>query len=180
MASRKSISKGRRFEIFKRDKFTCRYCGRNSNEVVLEVDHIIAIANGGTNDDDNLITSCWDCNHGKGAKTLEVVAPTEEDKLRVAQERREIMAAAELARKAAEAHDEFRQAICNFWCEANKSDSMRVQVLSVMCSFAKQHGVERVFEWIQIAADRFPGANDNRKGRYISGIRRRLIEEGQL
>ena len=29
MIKRKAISKRLRFEIFKRDSFTCRYCGRN-------------------------------------------------------------------------------------------------------------------------------------------------------
>lgn len=59
-----------RFEIFKRDNFTCRYCGRKSPEVVLEVDHIVAVANGGQTDPINLATSCWECNRGKSAIPL--------------------------------------------------------------------------------------------------------------
>jgi len=54
-----------RFEIFKRDDFTCRYCGRRSPEVVLEVDHIVPVSGGGTDDEPNLVTSCWECNRGK-------------------------------------------------------------------------------------------------------------------
>ena len=70
MAERKKISKTTRFEIFKRDKFTCQYCGRSSPEVILEVDHIIPVSKGGTNDIMNLITSCKDCNRGKSDKEL--------------------------------------------------------------------------------------------------------------
>ena len=62
---RKALSKKIRFEVFKRDKFTCQYCGRAAPEVVLQCDHIDPVANGGTNDILNLITSCFDCNNGK-------------------------------------------------------------------------------------------------------------------
>ena len=67
---RQGISKGLRFEVFKRDGFTCQYCGRKSPDVILEVDHINPVKNGGKNNILNLITSCKDCNRGKGAKLL--------------------------------------------------------------------------------------------------------------
>lgn len=70
MATRKTITKKLRFEIFKRDNFTCQYCGKSAPEVVLEVDHINPVANGGDNDILNLVTSCYDCNRGKGAREL--------------------------------------------------------------------------------------------------------------
>lgn len=68
---RKAISKKQRFEIFNRDGFTCKYCGRTVEDgVKLEIDHIISVAHGGDNDENNLVTSCWDCNHGKGKHLL--------------------------------------------------------------------------------------------------------------
>ena len=70
MAQRKPLSKKIRFEVFKRDKFTCQYCGKSAPDVVLHVDHIKPVSKGGTNDIMNLITSCQDCNLGKGAKEL--------------------------------------------------------------------------------------------------------------
>lgn len=69
MAERKSIPKKIRFEVLKRDSFTCQYCGASAPDVILEVDHIYPVAEGGTNDLMNLITSCRDCNRGK-SKTL--------------------------------------------------------------------------------------------------------------
>ncbi len=68
--SRKSISKKIRFEVFKRDSFTCQYCGKTAPNVVLEVDHIEPVSKGGTNDILNLVTSCFDCNRGKSDKKL--------------------------------------------------------------------------------------------------------------
>ena len=44
---RKSISKKIRFEVYKRDKFTCQYCGRKATDVILNVDHIEPISKGG-------------------------------------------------------------------------------------------------------------------------------------
>lgn len=70
MAERKGLSKKIRFEVFKRDNFTCQYCGRTAPDVILEVDHIKAVKNGGTNDIMNLVTSCFECNRGKGKRKL--------------------------------------------------------------------------------------------------------------
>ena len=64
------ISKKLRFEVFKRDSFTCQYCGKMAPEAVLQIDHINPIKNGGDNDLLNLITSCFECNNGKGATKL--------------------------------------------------------------------------------------------------------------
>lgn len=65
MGERKPLSKRVRFEVFKRDEFACQYCGRHPPDVVLECDHVTAIANGGTDVEENLITACLDCNRGK-------------------------------------------------------------------------------------------------------------------
>lgn len=67
---RKSITKKIRFEVFKRDSFTCQYCGQMAPDVVLEVDHIIPVSQGGKNEVLNLVTSCFDCNRGKGKDKL--------------------------------------------------------------------------------------------------------------
>ena len=64
-----------RFEVFRRDAFTCRYCGRKSPDAILEVDHVIPKSDGGPDDLGNLITSCYDCNRGKGARLLTAHLP---------------------------------------------------------------------------------------------------------
>ena len=70
MAKREPLSKGIRFEVFKRDNFTCQYCGAKAPDVILEVDHINPVKLGGTNEIMNLVTSCFNCNRGKSAKKL--------------------------------------------------------------------------------------------------------------
>ena len=59
------ISKRIRFEILKRDRFTCQYCGRQAPEVRLNLDHRVPIASGGKDEANNLIAACIDCNLGK-------------------------------------------------------------------------------------------------------------------
>ena len=58
---RKGISKKTRFEIFKRDKFTCQFCGQIAPNVILEIDHLKPVVKGGDNNLLNLITSCFSC-----------------------------------------------------------------------------------------------------------------------
>lgn len=60
-----AIGKRLRFEIFKRDSFACAYCGRTPPSVTLQVDHIHPVSKGGTDDEENLITACFECNNGK-------------------------------------------------------------------------------------------------------------------
>lgn len=71
MPKRSPLSKKIRFEVFKRDSFRCQYCGRSAPDAILEVDHIVPVADGGDNDIMNLITSCRDCNRGKGKSKLD-------------------------------------------------------------------------------------------------------------
>lgn len=59
-----------RFDVFKRDNFTCRYCGRRTPEAILQVDHVIPRSAGGPDELYNLVTSCAQCNLGKGARLL--------------------------------------------------------------------------------------------------------------
>ena len=70
MMARQAIKKSVRFEVFKRDSFTCQYCGAKSPDVVLEVDHITPVAEGGDNDILNLVTACRQCNAGKSDRKL--------------------------------------------------------------------------------------------------------------
>lgn len=67
---RETISQGVRFDVFRRDNFTCVYCGRSSPEVTLHCDHAKSHSTGGTDDKDNLVTACSDCNLGKGATSV--------------------------------------------------------------------------------------------------------------
>jgi len=88
---RKPISKAVRFEVLKRDKFQCQYCGAVAPKALLEVDHIIPVAEDGDNEIINLITGCFDCNRGKRDRLLsdDTRITKQRDQLAQLQERRE-------------------------------------------------------------------------------------------
>jgi 5-methylcytosine-specific restriction endonuclease McrA len=58
-----------RREIFRRDNFTCQYCGRHMTD--LTVDHILPRHLGGRHIWTNVAAACPACNHRKGGRTLE-------------------------------------------------------------------------------------------------------------
>lgn len=62
----RSEAQKKRWKILERDRFTCQYCGKKAPDVILNVDHMTPLSKGGDNRDTNLITSCFDCNIGKG------------------------------------------------------------------------------------------------------------------
>lgn len=71
MAKRRAIGKKDRFEVFKRDSFTCQYCGKAAPDVVLNVDHLKPVSKGGDNELVNLVTACQECNNGKSNRDLD-------------------------------------------------------------------------------------------------------------
>jgi len=82
-----AISKKIRFEVFKRDGFICQYCGKHPPEITLEVDHVHPISKGGSDDINNLITACFDCNRGKTNIELKRIPNTLIDNKEILQER---------------------------------------------------------------------------------------------
>ena len=59
------LSASQRYEALKRASGRCELCGATSDEVRLEVDHIVPRSKGGSNDTDNLQVLCQPCNAGK-------------------------------------------------------------------------------------------------------------------
>ena len=59
-----------RHNIFKRDNYTCVYCGDN-NKKYLTLDHVIPQSKGGPNTWNNLVTACRRCNNEKDDLTLQ-------------------------------------------------------------------------------------------------------------
>jgi 5-methylcytosine-specific restriction endonuclease McrA len=57
-----------RREIFRRDNYTCQYCGRQGGN--LTIDHVYPRHLGGQHLWNNVVTACAACNHRKGGRTL--------------------------------------------------------------------------------------------------------------
>lgn len=178
---RTPIGKKRRFDVFDRDKFTCQYCGRTSEEVTLEIDHIIPVSKGGGNEPENLRTSCRDCNRGKRDSEIGKEAnPT--DSLRRKQEMNET---SELAKEVEEYNKnctKIRDAICTSLCDLMHKTSCLKSSITGVHHAIRSYGSKRVMEWLDSAA-----WHVGRKGRfsevemmrYFYGIIRHVREEGQ-
>jgi len=64
-----------RKKIYKRDKYTCFYCGKDlhgASPQDITLDHLLSREDGGTNDPENLVTACRHCNSGLERKLEEM------------------------------------------------------------------------------------------------------------
>jgi len=174
--TRKPIKKSTRFNVFARDGFTCRYCGRKSDEVKLVIDHIIPVAKSGTNDEVNLITSCDECNSGKGVKDARPDMDNENVRLSAMQSMREQKQAARAAIEGVKSAKKIRQTMADFWMEQTGREKADASTISVMLRYAESHGFATVCGWIMKAALKC-GYSDTAMGKYVSGIRRKIAEE---
>lgn len=122
-----AISVRIRFEVLKRDHFTCRYCGRTSPEVVMEVDHITPVCEGGGDDPINLAASCWECNRGKSGVSLSQTLTGEDPHDRAVmllEQERQMREYNEVLRVVNERVDAEFDALKSFWSKyINPSDS---------------------------------------------------------
>ena len=74
---RGEVSDSLRYDILRRDNFTCVICGASARQGArLHVDHIIPIAKGGKSIPSNLRTLCERCNIGKSDKTESITSDT--------------------------------------------------------------------------------------------------------
>lgn len=56
--------------IFRRDKYTCQYCGKRMESKKLTLDHVVPRHKGGETSWTNIVCCCTDCNLKKGNKSL--------------------------------------------------------------------------------------------------------------
>jgi 5-methylcytosine-specific restriction endonuclease McrA len=64
----RSVVKLTRREVFRRDAYTCQYCGKHTLD--LTIDHVLPRHMGGKHVWTNVVAACPVCNHRKGGRTL--------------------------------------------------------------------------------------------------------------
>ena len=62
--SSRQVSQHFSWEVFRRDEFKCRYCGKD--DVPITVDHLVTWESGGPSIPENLVASCSKCNNARG------------------------------------------------------------------------------------------------------------------
>jgi len=58
-----------RRNVFKRDRFTCQYCGKQPGSEELTIDHVLPRSHGGLSTWENCVLACVDCNRIKADRT---------------------------------------------------------------------------------------------------------------
>lgn len=155
---RKAISKKLRFEVFKRDKFKCVYCGASAPDVVLQVDHIDPVAKGGDNNILNLATSCFACNSGKSDRRIDdqSVLKKQKDQLDQLQERMEqIEMMIEWQKGLKNIKDRILDDLKEFWEELAPGYSVTETGLKRIKKLVKEYDYEEIREAMEISANQY-------------------------
>lgn len=177
LTGRQSISKKKRFEVFKRDGFKCQYCGAHPPAVILHVDHINPVANGGKNHIDNLITACEPCNLGKGARQLSDVPPSLADKAAAIAEREaQIVGYNNILADAADRIDDEAWDVAEIWMQAHGKGDIRRDYRQSIKRFLERLPKQEVLDAMERAVSRVDGQEAS--FRYFCGICWKMIREG--
>lgn len=156
--TRTAISKRTRFEVFKRDKFTCQYCGRSAPAIVLQVDHIQPCAKDGDSDILNLVTACQDCNTGKSDKLLSDDSALQKRKhqLDELQERREQLdMMVEWQGSLIDLDITTTEECCDLWARLVAPYTVTEFGKVAMGKLVRTHGMGEVCECMRISANQY-------------------------
>jgi len=171
-SQRKSFSKKERYEVFKRDDFTCQYCGREAPDVILEVDHIKPIVEGGSNDLTNLVTSCRDCNRGKGARELSDNSEVKKRKKQLDElnkRRKQLEMMSEWRRELLELEEEKIDILCDYWHElTDKEYSFNENGEKTLRKALKDYSIAQIMEAMEIAKQEYFAYSDDGELQYES------------
>ncbi len=156
---RKGLSPTKRFEVLKRDGFVCQYHGGHPPEVVLVVDHIIPVKLGGTNDMDNLITSCVRCNQGKAARSLsDIPKSLQERAAEVAEQEEQIRGYSKIMAAKRQRIEEECWLVAAPFIDSWSAEGIRRDWLTSIKHFIEELGVDEVIG----AMDRAIGVSDSK------------------
>lgn len=177
---RDPLSKRLRFEIFKRDGFKCVYCGAPPTAGVLHVDHIKPVSDGGTNDAENLVTACPDCNLGKSAVPLDRVSLRQFDPDTALEHAEQLRAWTEAQREVVKAKRDVEQEMVNLWCASMDTDRCSKEVPRRLLKLSAEWPMDRIVEALQIVGAKRGIYNDTDRLRYMYGVFRKWREDAEI
>jgi hypothetical protein len=149
---------------------------------VLEVDHVIPLAEGGTDDIANLATACWDCNHGKAARTLDDRAPTidfEEAAERIRQRERQVTSYREAVSERDQRIEDAIEQINAYWEERWCGMRSYRPFAHVLRKALEVIPVEEVLDAVDIALIQRTKYHGYDTCRYFGGVLKRKVAEAE-
>jgi hypothetical protein len=179
MAKRKGISTKTRFEVFKRDGFTCQYCGGHPPAVVLHADHIVPVAADGGNGMDNLVTACDRCNLGKGARRLEAIPTSLKDRAaEVAEREAQVRGYSDVMAQQRERIEADAWEVADIYVDHFRKDGIRKDYLQSIRQFVEKLGVHECIQAMEVATSKKPWSQEA-CFRYFCGICWTIIREAK-
>lgn len=175
--AREQIPKKVRFEVFKRDGFTCQYCGAHPPDAILEVDHIHPVALDGDNSEGNLVTACFDCNRGKAARPLTSVPSSLAEIAAVATEREEQLLGYSAIMMAIRDRIESEAWRVADMLQPGASDGWNASWFDGVKMFVRKLGLAECLDAADIARFKKP-YSDSQRFKYFCGVCWRKIERG--
>jgi hypothetical protein len=170
-----AVSKKTRFDVFKRDGFICVYCGKSPPEVILEIDHVIPKARAGSNQIDNLVTSCFDCNRGKRDIPLDQIPPSVAVKCDEIREREEqYREYQKLLRSVRNREHREVAKVEDIWTSEYPDYCLTQGFRRSVKSFIEQLGLAETIDSMEIAVNKTRSRGDSLK--YFCGVCWRKIE----
>lgn len=147
-----------RFEVLKRDSFTCQYCGQKAPNVLLQIDHIKPVSKGGSNDLMNLITACSDCNAGKSNRELSDKTAIEKkrkqlDELQERKEQLEMLI--EWQEQLSDLDKDIKKRVSKFWSKQVKPYTLTETGEKDLEKLIHKFGENEVMEAIRIAVRQY-------------------------
>lgn len=149
------LTKKTRFEVFKRDKFTCQYCGEKAPDVVLHVDHVQPKSKRGSDDPLNLVTTCMECNLGKGARELSDGSAIEKQRAqldRLQERRNQLEMMLEWQRSLIDIEEEEVRRAGDFWCELSWWGGINAHGDKRLRGWIREYGMNVVLVAMRTAA----------------------------
>lgn len=164
MVERKPLSKKIRFEVFKRDSFTCQYCGSKAPDVILEIDHMKPVAKGGKNEIINLITSCFDCNRGKSKNEISDDSVVEKQRKQIEElnlRRLQLEMMLQWRDGIADIEKQKNKAAIDLFNSFFKTKALNQNGEKIINGYVKKFGLQQTLDAIQVSADKYLKSEDD-------------------
>jgi len=133
-------------------------------DVVLEIDHINPVVNGGNNGMMNLITSCFDCNRGKGKRKLtdKEEVKKQQEQLKELNEKREQLKMMMEWRKELEQFNEEQVSLVNDLFETYTDSCLNEIGKSNVQKWIENFGLTEVLDCTKISINQYYNSEDEK------------------
>lgn len=164
MVERKPLSKKIRFEVFKRDSFTCQYCGQKAPDVILEVDHITPVSKGGKNEILNLVTSCFDCNRGKKDRVISDLSIIEKQRMQIEElniRRQQLEMMLNWRNGLSDLENAKHKAAIDLFNEKWDDSELNEKGEKTIKTLVKKYNLQRVLDAIELSIEKYKKSEDD-------------------